>query len=394
MDAKKFTKFQDELAGMIFERMNKAEFNEGKEETREEIARMKEDNTALKAEMETLRKSAGKKVSLSVPGEEKTTDFIYKGYDLKSQGAILTVPDEQKEHIAKFAIDVMINDKAALNEGTAAQGGYTVPEIWETEMQALARLNSVAIKDCRIWPMSTDTTLIPKENGAVSVDWANEKSANSESEPTVDQITLSAKRLGAYSESSTELVEDSFVDIVSWLTELFAEAQGQEIDKQVFVGTTFTSSLKGNAGATISGSGAYSAITYTDFASAITQIEAPRRVGAKYYLDKSMAYYVRTMKDGSNRLIYQMPNGTDPENIYNYLMAEVPQMTNTPAAADTGFFFGNLRKAYALGRRRGMTMKVNPYIKMKEEMVQFINNSRWDGAVVLPGAYVEWIAKT
>lgn len=396
MDAKKFRKFQEDLAGMIAERIGKEdEVKDSAEQYKEELAKLKEENEQFKAFMEKAQKAVGKKVSLEVPGEEKTTDFIYKGYDLRTQGSILTIPDEQKERVAKFIIDVMINDKASLVEGTDSRGGYYVPEVWETEVQALARLSSVAIRDCRIWPMSTDTTLIPKENGAVSVDWANEGSANSESEPTVAQITLTAHRLGAYSESSTELVEDSFVDILSWLTELFAEAQGQAIDAQVFeTGGTFTSSLPGNAGATISGSGGYSATTYTDFSNAITQMEAIRRIGAKYYFDKSMLHIVRTMKDGSNSLIWQLPNANKPGTIYEYPYEEVPSMTDSPSAADTGFFFGNLKKAYALGRRRGMTMKVNPYIKMKEEMVQFINNSRWDGAVVLPGAYVEYICKS
>jgi HK97 family phage major capsid protein len=390
---KKFKKFQEELAGIVVETMDarqRAEVKEAKEQTEAEIAKIKEQNKELAAIVDEMKKAAGKKVDLIVPGETVKKSFIYKGYDLRNQMQRFDIPADRKEAHAKFLVDLIT--KTAMTEASTTGGGYLVPDEYEMDLQALARLQSVAMQDCRIWTMGTDTLRIPAENGAVSVDWASaEADPNVNSEPTVAEITLSTKRLGAYSVASNELLEDSAIDITGWLTELFAEAQGQEIDNQVFNGTTFTSDLHGGCGTTISGVTAISSLTFTNFSNAIAQLEEIRAVGAKFYFNKSVAHYVRTMIDASNRLIYQMPTAGNPGNIYGYPTVQVPKMTAAPTAGQQVFIFGNLQKGYALGRRRGMTMSVNPYILMKEHQTQFINSSRWDGAVALSGALVEFV---
>ena len=66
-------------------------------------------------------------------------------------------------------------------------------------------------------------------------------------------------------------------------------------------------------------------------------------------------------------------------------------MTAAPTSGQQAFVFGNLNKGYALGIRRGMTMKVNPYILMKEHQTQFIVSGRLDGAVALSHAMVEFV---
>jgi len=385
------TKFQKELAGLILEGIDKDAFKDGQDETREEIAKMKEENAGFKAQLEEMKKSAGKKVELEVPGSPgETKSFMYKGRDLRNQGLELAITPDRREEVAKFLIDVVT--KTAMTELSAGGGGYLVPDEYEKELLALARLSSVALTDARIWTMGTDTLRIPAEGNAVTVDFASaEADPNNQSEPTFAEVVLAPKRLGAYSVASNELLEDSIIDMTSYLTEIFAEANGQVIDLEVFRGSNFTSSITGNCGTTISGSAGLSALTYTDFSSAIAQLEGPRRNGAKFYLDKAAMHYVRTMKDGSNRLIWQLPSEGGPGGIYGYPVVEVPAMIDAPTATQQGFVFGNLKKGYAIGLRKGMVMKTNPYILMKENQTQFVQHMRIDGAVALSGALVEWI---
>jgi len=390
MEPNKFKKFQQELADIVVSSMTasqKAEVKEGAEKAMEEIAKIKEQNTALTAMVEEMKKSAGKPVSLVVPGGGTET-FIYKGYDLRNQMQKYDIPAERKEIHAKFLIDMI--KKTAMTEASAGGGGYLVPEQYDMDLQALARLSSVALQDCRIWNMTGDTLRIPAEGAAVTVDWASaEADPNNQSEPTFSEIVLSTKRLGAYSVASNELLEDSAIDITGYLTEVFAEAQGQEIDNQVFNGTTFTSDLHGGCGTTISGIASLSALTFTNFSNAIAQLEEVRAIGAKFYFNKSVAHYVRTMIDASNRLIYQFPTAGNPGQVYGFPAVQVPKMTAAPTSGQQVFIFGNLYKGYAIGKRRGMTMSVNPYILMKENQTQFVCSSRWDGAVALSGALVE-----
>jgi HK97 family phage major capsid protein len=392
MEPNKFKKFQQELADIVVSSMTlaqKAEVKEGSEQALAEIAKMKEENKALASMVEEMKKSVGKPVSLIVP-TGGTETFIYKGYDLRNQMQRFDIPNERKELHSKFLIDMI--KKTALTEASAGGGGYTVPDQYDMDLQTLARLSSIALQECRIWNMTGDVLRIPAEGAAVTVDWASaEADPNNQSEPTFTEIALSTKRLGAYSIASNELLEDSAIDITGYLTEVFSEAQGQELDNQVFNGTTFTSDLHGGCGTTISGAASISALTFTHFSNAIAQLEEVRAVGAKFYFNKSVAHYVRTMIDASNRLIYQFPTAGNPGQIYGFPAVQVPKMTAAPTSGQQTFVFGNLYKGYALGKRRGMTMSVNPYILMKENQTQFVCNSRWDGAIALSGALVEFV---
>ena len=392
MEPNKFKKFQQELADIVVSSMTasqKAEVKEGAEKAMEEIAKIKEQNTALTAMVDEMKKAAGKPVSLVVPGGGTET-FIYKGYDIRNQMQKYDIPAERKELHAKFLIDMI--KKTAMTEASAGGGGYVVPEQYDMDLQVLARLSSVALQECRIWNMTGDTLRIPAEGNAVTVDWASaEADPNNQSEPTFTEIALTTKRLGAYAIASNELLEDSAIDITGYLTEIFAEAEGQEIDNQVFNGTTFTSDLHGGCGTTMSGIAGISSLTFTTFSTAISKLEEIRAIGAKFYFNKAVAHYVRTMIDASNRLIYQFPTAGNPGQIYGFPAVQVPKMTAAPTSGQQAFIFGNLYKGYAIGKRRGMTMSVNPYILMKENQTQFVCSSRWDGAVALSGALVECV---
>jgi HK97 family phage major capsid protein len=124
---------------------------------------------------------------------------------------------------------------------------------------------------------------------------------------------------------------------------------------------------------------------------AISKLESIRAVGAKFYFNKALGHYVRIMKDDADRLIYQMPTAGNPGQIYGFPAVMVPKMTAAPTAGGQAFVFGNLNKGYALGIRRGMTMKVNPFILMKEHQTQFIVSGRLDGSIALAGALVEYV---
>jgi HK97 family phage major capsid protein len=387
MDAKKFQKFQKELAGMIVEQLNKDDIKDGKDEAAEELARIKEQNSDL---MKQIKDAQAKEVKLAVPGSEETKNFKYRGYDIRKQGLELGIADnDERERHAKFIIDVLT--KADMNEGTVGQGGYLVPDEYEATILGLARKSSVGLQEARVWNMGTDVLRIPKENGAVTVDYAAEASANSQSEPTVAEMTLTAKRFGAYSQVTNELLEDSMIDITSWITELFAEALGQSVDDQLFNGSSTTADLHGACGATISGSGAYTALAFGDFSSAIAQLETGELQNAKFYMNKALNHYVRTMVDASNRLIYQFPNAGAPGQIYGYPLILVPKINSAPAAGEMGFVFGDLKKGAAIGMRRGMSIKANPYILMKEHKTQFVTSMRFDTNVAVAGALVEWV---
>jgi len=315
--------------------------------------------------------------------------------------------DAHREEYAKYIINVVkarFGDPRAmaqlvearekdLAEGTGGQGGYLVPEEFTAEILAFARLQSLALKYCRIWPMSTDMRNVPVESTGVTTSWKNEAEALSQSEPVVGEVSLVARRLGAYAVCSDDLLSDSAIDIVSWLTELFAEAIGQEIDNQVFNGngTPCSGILTAACGYSVvmdSGLTSFSSITGTNLSEMISKLSANKRAGARFFAEKLTMHYIRTLKDTNGQFLFAQIGGGVPGTIWGFPYDETEQITGT-SAADTPFVsFGDLRY-FALGRRlQSMTLRADPYTKFLEDQTRFKIVNRWGMKIGLAGAFV------
>ncbi len=387
---------QKELKELLLEiKGNQDSVKEEMETIKESSAKLFEENKGLKEQVEKLENTPAKKVDLEVPGETKTVKAeMYKGYRLNNQGIELVnriaLPEEKREEMAKQFIDVI--SKATNVEGNDARGGYLVPDELGSSILAYSRLTSVCLQECTVQPMGSDTLIIPRELSNVTVDWANEESANSETNPTFETIDLVAQRMGAYSHVSNELLADSRFDIVSLLTSQFGEAVGQEIDKQVFGTPTaqkFTD-LEGNVDYTVT-CGISAGLAAEDFSEAISKLAANKIVGAKFYMNKAFLHKVRSIKDSNNDPIWQMMYAGQPAGIYGYPVVDVEAMrASITLDGQMGILFGNL-KNYIIGKRDGnMALMVNPYILMKENMTQYVLSTRWDGEIALK-AFVEMV---
>lgn len=370
-----------ELKGLLKELMDEESLKKNQAEQDENYAKLLEENTALKSAEEARKASPGTKVSLEVPGENKTVDFIYKGYDLRRQFQDFEAADEdRKQRNAKFIIDSI--QKAEMTESTHSE---FVPDEYELDLMALARLDSVALREARIFNISRDTLTIPIETAGTSVDVQAYGTANTQSEPTIDQIKLDMKRIGNFSICYNDLLEDSWFDISSWLTSLNAEAIGQSIDEYVFTGSSFTGDLFDLTTNIVTISGTIADISYDHFSQAIAKFPDNKLNGMKFYMNKAATHYIRTETDTAGRLIWTSPTAGNPGAIYGYPYVQVEKLPSAPSAGDAFGVFGNL-KHYYLGIRKGIEMQVNPYKYMAEGKTQFICHTRLDGDVGLEAA--------
>jgi HK97 family phage major capsid protein len=396
MDEKKF---QNMLKGMINEMIDNKTKDEAVEiaaETNEKMAKLMEQNAELKAKMEALENAPAKKVRIATPGDTKDVgEYFYKGYDLRNQGAKLDISNERKELYAKFLIDMI--GKASMAGGAAATGGNIVPVEYENEILRFATLNSLALQDCTVISMNRSVMKIPTLASGVSVAWEGEADIIAQSDPEFGQVTLTAQKLAARSISSNELLADASYDIVSLLTEQFAEAIALEIDDSVFNGgggSTMTGALSG-AGNTLSCSATGTSpnrhvqITEAELSEAISKLTDNKLRGAKFYLHQNSMHYVRVLADDNGSPIFARPGNGVPGTIYEYPYAVSGQVGSaSPGAATPFILFGNL-KNYILGRRKGdMSIQVNPWLLWNTDQTSFRVTTRWDGAVGLAAGLV------
>lgn len=358
---------------------------------------------AIKVELEAVKALPAQSPLPKVRAHEK-----YMGYDLSKQGLELKTKDEEtKDRVSKWLISVInasmrvpritaesqdyLQKANTLTEADATYAGYLVPDEYTMEVLSFARQASFALANCRIFPMSEMIRRVPAENALVSVAWTSEGSAATQTNPTVAEVVLTAKKLDAFGIMSLELMQDAQIDIVSWMTGQFGEALGLELDNQCLNGTG--SPCSGILSAAVSYSvvmagTAFSSITGDDLSNMIAQLPINRLAGAKFVLHRTPLHYIRTGKASTSGVYQwgQMASGDAPSIWgYNYIVSE--KSPGTTGAATPFIVFGDLRN-FILGRRFApITLDLDPYTYFKESKVQFRIVNRWAAQIGMAGAF-------
>lgn len=320
----------------------------------------------------------------SIPSE-------YKGRKLARQGAFIrkavaadpasfaVLKDEGKvNEFCKLLIDLVT--KTTLAEGTGSYGGYMVPDEFQMDLIQLARSTSFALNVCRIMPMASDQLYIPKELTMGTITWESEGATKTASEPTFDQVSLTAKKMFALAAANNELLQDSSIDIASILTEQFAYSMGQELDNQAFNGTgdPVSGVLTAKAGySVVLGGAAFSAITASDLSLAISKLSEGRLAQARFFVNRLANHYIRSLKDSNDRPIYAEVGGTVPRTVYEFPINVSEKIAITDGSDKAVGVFGNFQYLI-LGRRLGtMALEADPYSLFNAYQTRFRMVSRW-----------------
>ena len=92
----------------------------------------------------------------------------------------------------------------ALNEATAGEGGYLVPDEFSNRLLALIQQKTVTMDDLDVRQMISDVQYIPKVTSGTTAYWVTETGAITESNPAYGQITLTAKKVASLVQASSE----------------------------------------------------------------------------------------------------------------------------------------------------------------------------------------------
>jgi len=263
---------------------------------------------------------------------------------------------------------------------------FPVPDVVDSEILAFAREMSAVLQYGRIWDMTSEKMSFPAEstNSSFADKWSN---TTSEDTPVVAEVELTAQELSAYAAIRNMTLADSRSDIVTWLTEMMAEAAALELDNAAFNGdgsSTYGSCsgiLSAAAGYSVvmaSGSTNFSAITADHLSEMVSKLDGLKKVGARFWMNGAILHYIRSLKDTNNRPIFLETVGAPMSGtIWGYPYTEVIKAVGT-SAVSTGFVaFGNLRYL-AVGRRLdATTLQVDPYGLWTTNRTRFKLYQRW-----------------
>jgi HK97 family phage major capsid protein len=309
----------------------------------------------------------------------------------------------------------------AQTEGTDSAGGYTVPNIVSSDLIWLREMYGVARRNSRIYPMSSDTLLVPSATASTTVYYASEATAITASDITFGQVSLAAKKLAVLTIASKELGEDTVIDLGAALARDMAYAIAKEEDNACFNGdgtSTYGSitgilravyglnSTKANIagvvlGAALSGA-SFSNFTLANFQAMVAKLPTYADQ-AKWYMHKDLFFNGvadKLIALGGNAILDIQNAYTTAPTLFGYPIEWVQNMPKSPAATTPVAILGDLSKGVAFGDRRAMTVEVSDQVKFVEDALTYkaterfafnahdVGNVNSDASLKVPGSLI------
>lgn len=349
----------------------------------EHNAKILEENTALKAKLDNMQ---GKLITLNQNTGRNT--YVFSGYNPEmSKNFKATLSYEDSEKVAS----VILAQAKAKRDGeidlkATFDGSYAVPVQYGNAVMGLAELTSVALRYARVIVADAPTIKLPAKGTRDAVDSQASGTANRAGTSTLGQITWTIdKRVGNYIELLNTQLDDANFDIVNQIIVPFqAEAIGQNADDEMFNGTEFTSSVA-DVTSTVDSTGT---VSFANLVSMFYGIEWERLGPAadpKWFGPRAMLASISGLTDTYGQPIFQQVpiNGRPSQMLMGAEYVITPAIT-TQASATAGALtlaFGDPSQYIIFIRGGQFVSMVNPYIKMKEDVTQFICKARMDGNI-------------
>nr|WP_189503183.1 phage major capsid protein [Tianweitania populi] len=266
----------------------------------------------------------------------------------------------------------------AMSIGSGSDGGYLVPVETETEiakrLSVLSPIRSIA----SVRQVSTAVLKKPFALTGPATGWVGETAARTQTaSPTLAELEFPAAELYAMPSATQALLEDSAVDLDTWLSDeielAFAEQEGT-----AFVTGNGVNKPKGflaydkvaepnwswgSLGTIATGAaGAFAATNPADkLVDLIYALKAGYRENASFVMNRKTQAAVRKMKDGDGNYLWQPPAGVGQKaSLMGFPVVEAEDMPDI-AADSTAIAFGDFARGYLIVDRTGVRVLRDPY---------------------------------
>lgn len=197
-----------------------------------------------------------------------------------------------------------------LTVGTATAGGDTVPTSFYGQLLE-HMVHHSAIRQSRAMVLPTDggeNLEVPKTTGRSSASIIAEGGAITESDPAFGQVVLGSYKYGFAIQMSTELEQDTGVNLTEWLARQGGDALGDGTGAHYVTGTgtgqpqgIITAAPVGVTGAT----GVTGAFTFDNLIDLFFSVIPPYRTQAEWLFSDSALKTARKLKDNDGQYLWQ-----------------------------------------------------------------------------------------
>ena len=271
---------------------------------------------------------------------------------------------------------------------TKASTGSPVPTSFYDQVIAQARLVGPMLDTSTVLRTAGGENLqIPSQAGWSTAAITAEGSAISESDPTFNSfITLGAYKYSFLVQLSRELIEDSGVDILSFLATQTGNAIGFAVNNALTVGTGTTQprGVVAAAGSGVLGTvagGLFTADNLIDLAYSLDGA-ARRLPGVGWMMNTASLGAVRKLKDTAGYYIFSPALADGNDQVLNFPVYENPAMASQASAAKS-VLFGHL-PSYYVRMAGGLRLDRSDDYAFNADLVTFRASMRVDGNLPQP----------
>jgi HK97 family phage major capsid protein/HK97 family phage prohead protease len=312
--------------------------------------------------------------ALANPGDARARDAA--GFELEVSRAVEQRTGRQAQGIL-VPNEVMQRD---LTVGTASAAGDLVSTDYKGESFIELLRNRMALNAVGITTLTglTGPVAIPRQTAAATAYWLAEKAAPTESNPTVDQINMSPKTVGAYTDFSRRLMLQSSLDVEQMVRRELATVLALEIDRVGLYGLGNTSQplgLRHTTGINTVDFGANQPI-YSELVQMETEIAADNAdIGSMAYITTATIYGgFKTTEKATGTAQFVLESGG---TVNGYPVVRSNQV------ASNDVWFG-VWSQMILGLFSGLDLTVDPYVNSTAGGVRVIALQDVDYAVKRP----------
>ena len=274
-----------------------------------------------------------------------------------------------------------------LQEGTDANGGYLVPEEWDSRLiDKLTEENIFRSLATTITTSGEHKINIAGTKPAAA--WIEEGEALTFGDATFDQIVLDAHKLHVAIKVTEELLYDNAFNLENYIIDQFGKAFGNAEEDAFLNGSgtgkptgIFADKGGGVTAVTLSGT----KLATDDILTLIYALKRPYRKNACFILNDSTLAAIRKLKDNNQAYIWQPSyQAGEPDRLCGYPVrtsAYAPALEAGKAAIAFGDF-----SYYNIGDRGTRSFQELRELFAGNGMIGYVAKERVDGKLVLPEA--------
>ena len=261
--------------------------------------------------------------------------------------------------------------------------GSPVPTSFFNQVIAQARLVGPMLDVATVLRTAGGENLqIPSQAGWSTAAITGEGTAISESDPTFNSfITLGAYKYSFLLQLSRELIEDSGVDILSFIATQTGNAIGYAVNAALTTGsgTNQPNGIVTAAASAVTGTTSGPTFSADDLVTLAYSLDgAARRLpGVGWMMNTASLGVVRKLKDNSGRYIFEPSLADGNDRVLNYPVFENPAMASN-ASATKSVIFGHL-PSYYVRMAGGLRLDRSDDYAFNTDLVTFRATMRVDG---------------